>query len=309
MRTADENVRMHRYRHLMVGLTRTGSDAVLLRYAALVAGLRTVVEARFVHVLPPADPATTHSHDGALADLQAAVRKHFTAVPETVSVHYDVLKGPLVDRLLEYTAEQEVDLLLLGHNRDQPGRCALARRLAMKAPCSVWMVPEDAAISLRRILVPIDFSEHAADTMQVAAAMAKLAGQAECLALHVYFNEARATYEEYDQTIRGQEQLAFQQFIAPLNLHGVTVQPLFEEGASVAHVINRVAAREGCDLVVMATRGRSRSAAILLGSVTEETIIGTNVPLLVVKHFGARLGVLQALLDRGFRRQRGPQFD
>jgi sulfate permease, SulP family len=53
----------------------------------------------------------------------------------------------------------------------------------------------------------------------------------------------------------------------------------------------------------MATRGRSRSSSILLGSVTEEMILETRVPILVVKHFGARLGVLQALLDRRFRHQ------
>ncbi len=79
------------------------------------------------------------------------------------------------------------------------------------------------------------------------------------------------------------------------------VTPLFEEGVNVAHTIGRVAQRQGADLIVMATRGRSRSAAILLGSVTEEMIIETRVPLLAVKHFGARLSVLQALLDRKFR--------
>ena len=89
----------------------------------------------------------------------------------------------------------------------------------------------------------------------------------------------------------------------------MTVPPLFEEGANVAHVIHRVAERQGCDLVVMATRGRSRSAAILLGSVTEEMIIETRVPLLVVKHFGPHLGVLQALLDRRFRHSGVEHFD
>jgi sulfate permease, SulP family len=74
-------------------------------------------------------------------------------------------------------------------------------------------------------------------------------------------------------------------------------------------VINRVAAQRGCDLVVMASRGRSRSAAILLGSVTEATIVETRVPLLVVKHFGAQLGMLQALLEKGFRQKQNPQFD
>jgi hypothetical protein len=59
----------------------------------------------------------------------------------------------------------------------------------------------------------------------------------------------------------------------------------------------------------MATRGRSRSAAILLGSVTEEMIIQARVPLLAVKHFGARMGVVQALLDRRFWQRGGLHTD
>ncbi len=239
-------------------------------------------------------------HDRILAELQAEVRPHFTGVPETAQVSYDVLTGPLVDQLLAYVAEKQVDLLLVGHRLSHPGRRALARRLAMKAPCSVWMVPEGTPAAPQRILVPIDFSEPAADSMRVATSMARLCGHSECLALHVYFNEAVVTYEGYDQVLRGQEEQAFRQFIAPINCQGVQVTPLFEESANVAHAIGRAAERHGTDLIVMATRGRSQSSAILLGSVTEEMIIETRVPLLVVKHFGARMGVLQALLDRGF---------
>jgi sulfate permease, SulP family len=134
----------------------------------------------------------------------------------------------------------------------------------------------------------------------VATSLARLGGHVECLALHVYFNEAVIAYEGYDQVLRGREREAYQQFVAPINCQGVPVQPLFEEGANVAHVIGRVAQQHGADAIVMATRGRSRSAAILLGSVTEEMILSTTVPLLAVKHFGARMGVLQALLDRRF---------
>jgi nucleotide-binding universal stress UspA family protein len=300
-------VLVQRNRRLMVGLSRTAADAALLSYAAMLARLGTLREARFVHVLPAAGAA--HGHDRVLAELQADVQQHFAKVPEDVAVFCDVLKGPLLDRLLAFVTEQESDLLLLGHARAHPQRGALARRLATKAPCSVWMVPESSPPRIARILVPTDFSEHSADTILVATSLAELLGHTEILALHVYFNEARVTYEEYDQVIRGQERELFDRFLAPINCHGVSVQPLFEEGADVAHVINRVAEREKADLIVMATRGRSRSAAILLGSVTEETIAATQVPLLVVKHFGARIGVVQALLDRSFRRQRGTQFD
>jgi nucleotide-binding universal stress UspA family protein len=136
--------------------------------------------------------------------------------------------------------------------------------------------------------------------MRVAISMALLSGRAECVALHVYFNEAAVTYEGYDRVLRGEEEKAYQDFIAPINCQGVKVTPLFEEGPNVAHVINRAAAKHGADLIVMATRGRSGSSSILLGSVTEQMIMETRVPLLAVKHFGARLGVLQALLDRRF---------
>jgi nucleotide-binding universal stress UspA family protein len=300
-----ESAPVQRYRRLAVGLTRTATDPGLLRYAAMVARLGTAAEVRFVHVLP-ADPAPDPA--AVREELRAAVRDHFTDVPDTVTTAFDVLPGPLFDRLLAYTAEQPIDLLLLGHRRDHPGRWALARRLGMTAPASVWMVPEGSPAALDRILVPVDFSDHTADSLRVAASMAALAGHAECLALHVYFNEATVTYEGYDAILRGREAEAFEQFVAPIDTQGVRVTPVFEEGANVAHVVNRVAERDGCDLVVMASRGRSRSAAILLGSVAEETIRETRVPLLVVKHYGARMGFLEALFEKGIL-QKSPKFD
>jgi nucleotide-binding universal stress UspA family protein len=294
----------------MVALARTKADADLIQYAAMVVRLGTATAVRFVHVLPSADGRlAANDHDSVLASLRAGVPLHFTGVPETAQLSYDVLHGPLVDQLLTYAAENQVDLLLVGHKAATPGRRALARRLAMKAPCSVWMVPENSPPAFSRILAPIDFSEESADTLRVVTSMARLSGHTDCLALHVYFNEAVVSYEGYNHVLRGEEEQAYRKFIAPINCQGVKVTPLFEEGYNTAHVIQRVADREGADLIVMATRGRSRSAAILLGSVTEQMIIETRVPLLVVKHFGARLGVLQALLDRRFQQKGGLRAD
>jgi len=292
---------MHRYRRLMVGLTRTETDAGLIRYAAMIAQLGTATEIRFVHVLPnSADPVTTQDHDRVQAELRAEVQPHFTGVPEAAEVTYDVLPGPLIDRLLAHVAEKQVDLLLVGHRRNHPGRWALARRLAMNASCSVWMVPENAPAALQRILVPIDFSDHAADCMRVATSMAWLSGHTECLALNVYFNEQVLTYEDNDPVRRGQEEQAYREFIAPINCLGVQVTPLFVESANITHAISEAAQWHGVDLIVLATRGRSQSAAILLGSVAEQLIIETRVPLLAVKHFGAQMGVLEVLLNRRF---------
>jgi hypothetical protein len=61
--------------------------------------------------------------------------------------------------------------------------------------------------------------------------MACLSGHAQVLALHVFFNEAAVTFEEYDQILRGRESEAFQSFVAPIETHGVKVAPLFQESA------------------------------------------------------------------------------
>lgn len=83
--------------------------------------------------------------------------------------------------------------------------------------------------------------------------------------------------------------------------------PLFEEGANVAHTIHRIAVEKGVDLKIVSTRGRSRSATILLGSVAEGVIMEARTPVLVVKHFGAQLGFLQVLLNRRFRQRTAPR--
>lgn len=293
---------MHRFRRLTVALSHTDTDTDLLAYTAAVARLGTVAEVNVVHVRKSdaADDLLTISRA-----IETDAAAQLAAVPPGVARSFDVVEGPRLDTLLAHVSAKQTDVLLLGHRRAHPGRWALARRLAMQAPCSIWMVPEGSPPTLRRVLVPVDFSEPSADALRVGASLAKMTG-AECLALHVYFNEARVTFENYDRALREREQEAYAKFVAPLALD-VPVVAVFEEGANPAHVINRVAVDRGCDLVVMATRGRSRSAAILLGSVTEETITDTPLPLLVVKHYGAQIGALRALLE--LSQSGGPQFD
>src|SRR5687768_8184440 len=125
-------MKMQRFRHLAVGLSRTESDAQLIRYAAMICSLGVVQEVRFVHVLPQAgEAAASRDHGGVQAELREAVQAAFAGTKPSVSLSCDVLDGPLTDRLLAYVAEQQIDLLLVGHRRDHSGRRALARRLAM----------------------------------------------------------------------------------------------------------------------------------------------------------------------------------
>ena len=79
--------------------------------------------------------------------------------------------------------------------------------------------------------------------------------------------------------------------------YGVEFEPAFIEGTRIARDILSFAAHSSSDLIVMNTRGRSRAASVLLGSVASDTMAATPIPLLAVKHFGGRLTLSEALVN------------
>ena len=76
----------------------------------------------------------------------------------------------------------------------------------------------------------------------------------------------------------------------------------------MARAILRVAESYRADLVVMGTRGRTRAAAMLIGSETEHTLQESGGPVLAVKRLGSHLRFVEALLDPRFRHREGPRF-
>ena len=86
------------------------------------------------------------------------------------------------------------------------------------------------------------------------------------------------------------------------------MRPLFAEGPDVVQAVERIADGAGADLVVMGSRGQSRSASILLGSESDHMLMDAKVPVLIAKRRGDRIGLLQALLDRDFHLQDPPRF-
>lgn len=296
------------FQNLMVSLANTEHDSDLIRYAAAVSAICRPQMINFVHVMPHANhhPTNNISYDEMLEKIRAEVGKIFGESNHGTKLEYHVLRGERLDLLLEFAATHEIDLILAGHGKN--ARSTTARRLAMKAPSSIWMVPQGSPAACDKILVPVDLSPPSADALSLATALASLTGASEVFVLHVYFNETVVNYDEYDTVIRGREKESFDRFIAPINLHGIRVNPLFEDCANVAHAIERVAERQHVNLVVMGTRGRSRASAILLGSETDHVMREGLHPVLAVKHFGSQLNLLQTLLDKNFRHRSGTKY-
>ena len=77
----------------------------------------------------------------------------------------------------------------------------------------------------------------------------------------------------------------------------ISVIPSFEESSNAAHAILRRAEQNSADLIVISTRGRSRAAMTLLGSVASDVMEKANIPVLAVKHFGDSLSMVDLILS------------
>ena len=147
---------------------------------------------------------------------------------------------------------------------------------------------------IKRILVPIDFSDFSIDALKYGVSVARHFG-AKILLLHVIsqelLNEVKAV--QYFSGIIDSPEKFLARKKRDINeriekiLKGETDQTLFEEplievGIPTEEII-RVAKERKVDLVVIATRGRSGLSHILMGSVAEKVVRRSPCPVLSVR--------------------------
>ncbi len=299
---------MNRHQRTVVALSGAASDGPLITYARMLAELGFSRHYHFLHVRTPARAAVEYESDALFQiHCEQQIEKLFTSPKNAATWSCHVVGGVRIDAILEFITRQQCQTILLGHRKSRSGQRSLAKRLAMIAPCSVWLAPEGAPVSITNIIAPIDFSDHAADSLGVATSIARAAGLSECVALHVFSDPSMIRYDEHTEEIRHRETEAFQKFIAPVDTHGVEVQPAFVEANNVGAAIVHAASQHSSDLIVMNTRGRSRSASILLGSVTSHVMAECPVAILAVKHFGAMMNLFQALQESHFWTRSNPK--
>ena len=295
---------MYRFKRILAVMDLDPGDRVVAGFAGLIARLAGAEAVHFIHAhngqqisakvverFPELGPGPARGER-----LAEAIDTHFEASPD-VNTSHEVVEGVRLLAILDAVIRHDVDLVIAA--ADETG---LGEKITRKAPCSVLIVPPEGEMGLRQILVPVDFSDHAADAVDVACAISKAAGLGEVTCLYSYRvpRECRLTDEMFEETreiLEGHAEVAFQRFIDDCELHGVRPKRMFRHGDGAGEGICAQADESGADLIVLGARGRSTSAAVLLGSVAEQVIRRSRVPLLAVKRKGAGMGMLKAILE------------
>ena len=143
-------------------------------------------------------------------------------------------------------------------------------------------------MEIRKILVPLDFSEYSEQAFHWAVIVAEK-WQAQLLVLHVV---PRTSYPlmvtgsfdigDFEVGLRADAEAQAKEFLAKVQNREVPIEVRTLVGEPF-HDICHVAEQEQSDLIVMGSHGRTGLSHVLLGSVAERVMRHTPCPVLVVR--------------------------
>ncbi len=144
-------------------------------------------------------------------------------------------------------------------------------------------------INVRKILCPIDFSQHAGLVVEWAIHLAE-EHDAEVVLLHAYhlpveFQQLEGAYLPADfwDSVKEEAERSLAAYGEKIRDKGVPVQEIVREGYP-ASVIEEEALQEKADMIVMGSRGLSGLKHLLLGSIAERVVQKAHCPVLTVNH-------------------------
>ncbi len=154
-------------------------------------------------------------------------------------------------------------------------------------------------LSINKILVPVDGSKPSEKAAEYAIHVAKKM-KAKIVAVHVMHLPVYAftptpvegmpipTVTPIPLTVRSEEKKMAESYLKKVKemakKAGVTAETkLIEDQPSIVHAITEAAEKEGCDLIVIGTKGRTGIRKFLLGSVASGVTTYAPCPVLVVR--------------------------
>lgn len=295
---------------VMIGLDLTEMDEILIEKTVVFLKFWGVEKCYFVHVAKSL--AIPDEILREYPDLLAAGDESVEAImmnkiksksfPDSIEIEVFAEEGdhPL-DTVLRWAKIKDVDLIVMGRKETLKGSGALANGVAKKAPCSVMLLQEKRPAGLpKKIMVPTDFSEH---NHMIYDFGERIADQlkAQLVPVHIYqvphgYSKTGKSYEEFAEIMKANAKKDFEAFVSQHDHPELECDFVLDEGEDAGELLLKEAMKLGVDMFIMGSRGRTKSAAILLGSTAEKVIKANNVlPMLIFKKKGETMGFFDAL--------------
>lgn len=294
----------------MIGLDLTEMDDILIKKTIVYLKFLGIDKCYFVHVAKnlavPDEILKKHPELLAPGDesIEALIKDKLEQYdfPESMEIEVFAEEGahPL-ETVIRWAKIKDVDLIIMGRKEELEGSGSIAKGIAKKAPCSVLLLQEKRAPGLpKKIMIPSDFSDHTDLIYDFGERISEELG-AELIPVHLYevphgYSKTGKTFEEFAEIMKENAQEDFKRFIQKFNHKDLTCHFVLNDGEGQGKALLEEAQKIGADMILLGSRGKTKSAAILLGSVAEKLVLVNNIlPILIFKKKGETMGFFEAL--------------
>lgn len=305
---------MHTIKKVLVALDLTEMDNQLIKFVTFLFKFESIEEVCFLNVIkyfqfpdeikkefPDIENKTISDR---LQLMRSQTDPFLNDDIRKIKIDYVVKIGSPAKKIIEYADKQTFDLIIVGRKINFEGSGVISYRLARRATCSLLIVPEGSEPRVKKLLVPVDFTECADMAMQESIEIA-LANNAEIRCLHVYnvpvgYHYTGKSYEEFGTVMEKHAYRDITAFLSKFDLKGVKVEIKLALDKNDNYVDNICdTAGESCvDLIVMGALGRTPTTAFFLGSMAERLIhLNQIFPLLIIRPKGKSAGIIDYIKE------------
>jgi nucleotide-binding universal stress UspA family protein len=295
---------------IMIGLDLTEMDEILIQKTNIFLKFLGVEKCYFVHVAKnlaiPDDILSQYPDLLAPGDesIEAIMEEKIKRqnFPENIEIEIFAEEGshPL-ETFLRWAKIKDVDLIVMGRKESLVGSGALANGVAKKAPCSIMLLQEKRPPGIpKRIMVPTDFSKHNHMIYEFGERIADEL-EAELIPVHIFnvpagYSKTGKSFEEFSEIMRVNAEKDFKKFVSKHDHPELKCEFILDNGESSGKQLLEEAHKMDVDMIILGSRGRTKSAAILLGSTAEKLIeVNNSLPMIIFKKKGETMGFFDAL--------------
>lgn len=302
---------MYTLKKVLVCLDMSRMDEYVVRYAAmLVSTMKSQVYFFYVDNQMDLPNSVSEKYpelygpvgDDVTQRMEKTVALYFPSYKDYETKFIDKQGSPS-QKILQWSQIEEMDLIIMGKKSELKGKGVNPRKIANISHCSILFVPEGANMSLKNLFVPIDFSLRSKTGIEQAKAIAQNS-EGKITLQHVFFvpqgyHYTGKTYDEFAIIMRENSKKDYDKFMTRNNFDPEEFLDIytFDDDDTPADKIYLEALNHEADLIILPSRGRTKAASLLLGSVALELLkYRQKIPYMIIKDKSENLGFFQALM-------------
>lgn len=222
------------------------------------------------------------------------------------TLHVVVKKGNAFKEVLKFLEKEDIDVVISGHKKTSKGSGTFNTRLARRAPCNIIVVPEGYKPKSKKLLLPIDFSEHSKMALEYAMYISDNNNkEVEIICQNIYsvptgYHYSGNSYEEFADIMMDNAKKEYTAWILRMNTggHNITAEFSLNDKDNFGKVIQDMALKKEVSGIIIGAKGRTAASALFIGSTAEKLIAITDyLPLTIVRKKGSNATVIESIKE------------